>query len=57
MRGSRAREVWEILAINGICLAVIGLWALGFDFVTRGEVTFLSDLYGVFLLTILKAGC
>lgn len=52
MHGSRAGEVWKILAIGGICLVLIGLGAMGFDFVTRGEVSFISDHYEVFLLAI-----
>lgn len=31
---------------------LIGLGAMGFDFVTRGEVSFISDHYEVFLLAI-----
>ena len=31
---------------------LIGLGAMGFDFVTRGEVSFISDHYEVFLLPI-----
>jgi uncharacterized membrane protein len=52
MHGSRASEVWKVLALSGICLVLIGLGAMGFDFVTRGEVSFISDHYEVFLLAI-----
>jgi hypothetical protein len=53
MYGSRAQRVWKALAINGICFTGIGLGAMGFDFVTRGEVSFISSHYEVFLLAIL----
>ena len=52
MPESRAKEVWKILAITGICLPVVGLGAVGLDFVTRGRFEFISDHYEIFLLAI-----
>ena len=51
MPESRAKSVWKMLAITGMCLVVIGLGAFGFDFVAIG-IPFIDRYSNAFLLAI-----
>lgn len=53
MPETRAKVVWKAVALNGIVLLVIGLGAIGLDFLTTGDELGLSQYIEVFLLAIL----
>jgi len=53
MSGSRAKGVWKTLALIGTSVAAISLGGFGFDFVTRGQLAFISDNSEYLLLAIL----